>query len=48
MHHRNNKMDVWGLESHMWDRVATWLKNGLLTLLAVASGYALFVMCFCM
>ena len=48
MHHRNNKWETWGLESPAWDRAVTWFKNGLLTIMAVASGYALIVMLFCM
>jgi hypothetical protein len=48
MHHRNNKYDVWGLESPAWDRVVGWIKNVLITAMALASGYALIVMLFCM
>jgi hypothetical protein len=48
MHHRNNKWEVWGLESPAWDRVVEWLKNGLLFCMALASGYALVTMVFCM
>jgi hypothetical protein len=48
MHHRNNKWETWGLESPLWDRAVGWLKNALLVGAALASGYAIFVMAFCM